>query len=121
MLDDCNPLICSPTGPGLPFGTWYLVVFDSIRLVAILAALALMFTIGVAWARSARHGGQRDRYLALAFFMVVIIGTEIQNIGNMASYRLFLSVIGIGLALRGLIRFRSEQPAKPGGRIDDGR
>lgn len=119
MLDDCNPLVCSPTGPGTPFATWYLVAFDSVRLVAISAALALMLAIGYAWARSVRHGGQRDRYLALALFAVVIIGTEIQNIGNIASYRLLLSILGILFAFRGLMRFRAEQPVKPGSRADD--
>lgn len=115
MADDCNPFVCSPTGPGTPFATWYLAAFDSIRLIAILAALGLMMAIGYAWARSVRHSGQRDRYLALAIFAVVIIGTEIQNVGNIASYRLFLSIAGIIFAFRGLMRFRYEQPAKPGG------
>lgn len=117
---DCNPLLCNPYGPGTPFGTWYLALFDSIRLVTIATALALMFAIGVAWARSVPRSGQRDRYLALASFLVVIIGTEIQNIGNIASYRLFISIFGITLAFRGLMRFRAEQPAKPGSRTDDG-
>jgi len=119
MSGDCNPLLCSPTGPGTPFGTWYLALFDSIRIVAVLVAFGLMFVTGVAWARSVPHGGQRDRYLALAIFAVVVIGTEIQNIGNVASYRLVLSLIGIVFALRGIVRFKHEQPSQPNSRADE--
>jgi hypothetical protein len=115
MGDTCVPVWCSASGPGTPFGTWYIAVFDSIRLVTILGAFALMLATGMAWNRSVKHGGQRDRYLALAAFAVAAIGTEIQNMGNLASYRLALFFIGTGLALRGLWRFRSEQPAPRGG------
>jgi hypothetical protein len=110
LLAACDPAFCSPTGPGLPFGTWYLALFDSLRLFTVLGALALMLALGMAWARSVPHGGQRDRYLALAFFSVVIIGTEIENIGNVASYRLVLSILGLLFAFRGLLKFRHETP-----------
>lgn len=114
----CNPIFCNPNGPHLPFGTWYLVVFDTVRLITILAAMGVITATGTAWARSCSHGGQRDRYLALAIFAVVVAGTEVENIGNIASYRLLLSALGVALAIRGLWRFRHEQPAKPDGIID---
>lgn len=116
---DCNPLVCSPTGPGTPFGSASIILFDSIRLATILASLGLMLATGYAWARSVRRGGQRDRFLALALLSVVIIGTQIQNIGNTGSYRPLLSALGVFFAIRGLMRFRAEQPAKPGSRADD--
>jgi hypothetical protein len=114
----CNPVFCSPSGPHLPFGTWYLAIFDTVRLVTIFAALGMMMALGIAWARSAPHGGQRDRYMALAVFAVVVIGTEVENLGNIASYRLVLSTIGVVLAYRGLWRFRHEQPSIPEGLSD---
>lgn len=115
----CNPIFCSPDGPHLPFGTWYLVIFDTVRLATIFAALGMMVALGTAWARSVPHGGQRDRYMALAIFAVVIIGTEVENLGNIASYRLVLSVVGVVLAYRGLWRFRHEEPSIPE-RLPDG-
>lgn len=117
-MGDCNPLVCSPTGPHDPFGTWYLAIFDTVRLGVILSVLALMVAIGMAWARSYPHSGQRDRYLALTVFAIIVLGTEIENMGNIASYRLALSVTGVILAFRGLLRFRHEQPSKPEGAID---
>lgn len=118
LRSGCSPIFCSPDGPGQPFGTWYLAIFDAIRLVVIFAALGVVTATGTAWARSVSHGGQRDRYLALAFFSAVVAGTEVENMGNYASYRLVLSTIGVALAIRGLWRFRHEQPSEPEGLID---
>jgi hypothetical protein len=42
LLDACDPAFCSPTGPGQPFGTWYLALFDSLRLFTVLGALGHM-------------------------------------------------------------------------------
>jgi hypothetical protein len=114
----CNPIFCNPNGPHLPFGTWYLIIFDTARLVTVLAAMGVIMATGTAWARSCSHGGQRDRYLALAIFAVVVASTEVENIGNIASYRLVLSMTGVALAIRGLWRFRHEQPAVLEGRTN---
>lgn len=117
-MGDCIPVICSPTGPHDPFGTWYLAIFDTVRLGVIGAVLVLMFAIGMAWARSVPHGGQRDRYLGLAVFAITALGTEIENFGNIASYRLVLSAVGLVFSFRGLSRFRRELPAEPEGLPD---
>lgn len=111
----CNPIFCNPNGPRLPFGTWYLAIFDTVRLIMILGAMGVITATGAAWARSCSHGGQRDRYTALAIFAVVVASTEVENIGNTASYRLVFSATGIALAIRGLWRFRHEQPSVPEG------
>lgn len=115
MLPDCLPIICSPTGPSTPFATWYLVLFDLARVLCVVAAIWLLGSIGAAWRRSYPHGGQRDRYAALGLLAFVVIGTEIENLGNIASYRLALSIVAMLLAVRGLRRFEREQPAAPGG------
>lgn len=107
----CLPLICSPTSPGHPFGSWYLAIADITRLLCIFGAFTLVAKIGVAWRRSMPHQGQRDRYLALGLLAMVITGTELENIGNYPSYRLILSLIALAFALRGLIRSQSERPA----------
>lgn len=113
MLATCNPLYCNPTYPGLPFGTWYLIIFDSLRVACVITALLLIARISAAWQRSCRHGGQRDRYAALGLFALIAIGTEVTNLGNIASYRLVLGILAISLALRGLRRFAHENPAEP--------
>ena len=113
VLPLCIPLICSPTGPHLLFGTWYLAIFDATRVVCVIACLVLLGQVGRAWRRSYPHGGQRDRYLALGVFAFVVIGTELENLGNIASYRLVLSAFAVTFAIRGLRRFGHEQPSTP--------
>lgn len=115
MLTGCLPIICSPTGPGVPFGTWYLTLFDVTRVLCVAVSIWLLGSIGAAWRRSYPHGGQRDRYAALGLLALIVIGTEIENLGNIASYRLVLSIVAMLLAVRGLHRFDREQPAAPGG------
>jgi hypothetical protein len=112
MDGNCNPLVCSPTGPHEPFGTPLLAVADSSRLLVILVALGLVFSIGMAWQRSTPHGGQRMRYLSLALLAAVVIGTEIENIGNFPSYRLVVSAVGVLCGVIGLWKFRREHPAE---------
>jgi hypothetical protein len=111
---DCVPLWCNPTYPGTPFGTWYLAIFDVLRVVCVIAALGLIGQVGAAWRRSVYHGGQRDRYAALALFAMIAIGTELADLGNIASYRLVVDIIAVLLAIRGLRRFRGETPAALG-------
>lgn len=109
---NCNPLVCDPTGPHDPFGSGILIVADSVRLLVVLAALVLVFSIGMAWQRSVPGGGQRIRYMSLAMFAAVVIGTELENIGNTPSYRLVISAIGVICGIIGLWKFRKEQPAE---------
>jgi hypothetical protein len=108
----CNPLVCSPTGPHDPFGSGLLIVADTARLLVILAALVLVFTIGMAWQRSVPHGGQRMRYMSLAMFAAVVIGTELENIGNIPSYRLVVTAAGVVCGIIGVWKFRKEHPAE---------
>lgn len=113
---DCNPLLCNPTGPHDLFGTPLLATADTIRLLVILAALALVFSIGMAWQRSVRHGGQRMRYISLALFAAIVVGTELENLGNIPSYRLVVSVIAVVSGIIGLWKFRNEDPV---GSVDE--
>jgi hypothetical protein len=113
FLTYCIPVLCSPGGPGIPFGTWYIALFDILRVLCVIGSFVLISSIVTAWHRSYPRGGQRDRYLALGLFAFIIIGTEISNIGNIASWRLALSIVAVVFALRGLKRFDHEQPATP--------
>jgi hypothetical protein len=114
VLSSCSPLICSPDYPHKPFGAWYLTLFDLARVSCVVACMVLIGLIVTAWHRSYEHGGQRDRYLALAVFAFMVVGTEVENLGNIASYRLVLALGAVVLAIRGLLRFRAELPSKPG-------
>jgi hypothetical protein len=113
MLTDCLPLICNPTEPSTPFGTWWLSIADAIRVASVIAAIWLLGRIGAAWRRSFPHGGQRDRYASLALFAFVAIGTELNDLGDIPSYQLVLSTAAVVLAIRGLRRFDTEQPSPP--------
>lgn len=113
FLLECTSLWCNPTGPGTPFGTWYIAIFDSCRVLCVIVSMWLISEIAQAWRRSFAHGGQRDRYAALGLFAFIVIANEVSSFGDIASYRLVLSVLAVLLAVRGLRRFRFEQPAIP--------
>jgi hypothetical protein len=112
MVDrgDCDPLVCNPTGPHDIFGSPLLATADTVRLLVILASLGLVFSIGMAWQRSLPHGGQRMRYLSLALFAAIVIGTELENLGNIPSYRLAVSACAVVSGIIGLWKFRNEEP-----------
>jgi hypothetical protein len=113
VLPECLPLICDPIGPGTPFGTWWLIIADVLRVASVIVAIWLLGLIGAAWRRSFPHGGQRDRYASLALFAFVAIATELNDLGDTPSYQLVLSTIAVVLAIRGLRRFDSERPSPP--------
>ena len=113
MTLSCLPIICSPSYPHTPFGTWYLAVFDLLRVACVVGCMVLIGMVITAWHRSYSHGGQRDRYLALALFAFMVVGTEVENLGNIASWRLAMSLLAVTVAIRGLRRFRRELPSPP--------
>jgi hypothetical protein len=92
-----------------------LAIYDTVRVGCVVAALILIGRIGVAWRRSYRHGGQRDRYLALALFAFIVAATEISHMGDIASYRLVVTAVALGFAQRGLRRFPGETLSVPKG------
>jgi hypothetical protein len=98
----------------MPFGTWYLTIFDVIRILCVISCLVLIGRISVQWQRAYAHGGQRARYLALGLFAFIVIATELENLGNIASYRLFLSLVAVLVANWGLRMSRAERPSAPG-------
>lgn len=109
----CLPLVCSPDYPHHPFGTWYLTLFDVVRIGCVIACLILIGRITTQWHRAYPHSGQRARYLALGLFAFVVFATELENLGNIASYRLVLSLVAVFVANWGLRKSRGEQPATP--------
>lgn len=110
----CLPLICSPDYPHMPFGTWYLALIDVVRILCVIACLMLIGSIATQWHRAYPHGGQRARYLALGMFSFIVIATELENLGNIPSYRLGMSFVAVLVANWGLRMSRDEQPATPG-------
>lgn len=113
MLPSCLPFYCIPSGPGTPFGTWWLIIADTVRVICVIMAIWLLGGIGAAWRRSYPRSGQRDRFTSLGLLAFVVIGAELQDLGNVPSYRLALSTVAMLLAIRGLLRFDHERPAAP--------
>lgn len=59
---------------------------------------------------NARASGQQARLTAQCLFAMIVIGTEVDHIGDHAHYRLALSLIGVSLMLWGAWRLRYEVP-----------
>ncbi len=90
----CGPPWCAPQGPGHPWGSPTLALYDSIRVLIILAAL---WTVGSS-IRSAVWTDDRDqclRFLALAAFAVVAGGTELEHIGDDIHWRFVATIVAV--------------------------
>jgi len=110
-------LVCSPDGPGKPFGTAWIALFDSVRVICVLAALiTLAFTPGVY--EHLRAPGQRARMIALTLFTLQSITTESEHIGDYASLRLLFNVAAVLYGLYGILQLRKEEPARMRSRND---
>lgn len=56
--------------------------------------------------------GQKCRLAGHGVFALIVVGTEVDHIGDYAHYRLFLSFLGISLLLFGVWRMRREVPPR---------
>jgi hypothetical protein len=112
LLTSCSvALVCSPDGPGTPFGTPLIALFDTIRVVCVLAALATIgFTLPAYPKMSS--GGQRARMVALLLFTLQAITTESEHIGDYASLRLGFNLAAVLYGLYGIWQLRREEPAQ---------
>lgn len=105
LAASCLPLLCPPTGPGTPFGTPWIAVLDTIRVLC-WAACLYVITRCIHAVYSIRTPQQRAIYIALALFSFAILGTEVDHFGDLAHYRLAVFAIGSVAACYGLHRIR---------------
>lgn len=101
----------SPDGPGTPWSGPVLWVVDTARVDTIL--LALVVVIGSMIAARRAGAAQSARFLALAAFALATGGTEIDHIGDDASPRLLLNVVGCGAGMYGVARFLQRHRDEP--------
>lgn len=104
----CPGLLCSPHGPDTPFGNPALVVIDSVRIVVILCAAAIVGTSLWASAANRVEAAQRGRFYGMCALALSVGTTETVHLGDYASYRLVLNIVGVGLSLWGVVSFLRE-------------
>lgn len=101
--------LCAPDGPSAPFSTSALIIVDSFRILLMVMGMVL-----VVWAPrlalEARAPGQRARLIGQGIFALIVIGTEVDHLGDYAHYRLFITFIGISVMLWGVSQLRHESP-----------
>lgn len=104
----CPGLLCSPGGPSTPFGNPALVVIDSVRVVVMLCAALIVGTS--LWASCANRveAAQRGRFYGMSALALSVGTTETVHLGDYASYRLVLNMMGVGLSLWGVVSFIRE-------------
>jgi hypothetical protein len=99
--------MCAPEGPNEPFAQPVLIWLDGFRILVMIMGVLL-----VVWTPSlilqARAVGQQARLLGQGIFSLIVIGTEVDHIGDYANYRLFLSFLGIAIMLWGTRRLSVE-------------
>lgn len=107
------PWLCSPSGPTEPFGSPVLIAVDIVRVLVVLCALGVVVTSIVGSRRAPVLSPQAARFLGLSAFALSAASTELVHLGDYASYRLPLNMIGCGLCLWGNLHFLSETRHKP--------
>jgi hypothetical protein len=106
-LTECQ-VFCNPDQPSQPFGTPLLAVWDTLRVLSILAGFIVLALLPTVIGRVRTHG-QRARFIGLGIAAAVVIDTEINHIGDYASVRLALAVAAMAFSAYGLIAARTEQ------------
>jgi hypothetical protein len=107
---DCYAL-CAPNGPNTPFAFPTIFWIDVARIIVMLLGMVLIvFTPRLVL--QAGVVGQKCRLAGQGVFALIVIGTEVDHIGDFAHYRLALSFIGISLMLYGVWRMRTESPPR---------
>ncbi len=112
MTDSETCLFCfhPPNGPSTPFATGDLMIIDSVRVVIMLGAAAII-ALSVPALRRATWPGQMIRMSALIPLAVLVISIQIEHLGDGPSWRNPLALIGVWYAAYGLWLFlRYEQP-----------
>lgn len=119
LANSCTTIVvCNPGGPSTPFATWWLILFDTIRSLCIVADVVVITQVPRALARC-RTSAQRARFIAFALWALVVITTEAEHLGDGAGIRLALNVTATGYALWGMWGFRMETPGQDTERPND--
>lgn len=98
-------VLCNPNEPSTPF-VGLLILWDSLRVLCILGALAVIGRAIVIAARAHLPAEQWWPYPALGLFCGVAVTTELVHFGDLPSYRLFVTAVAVGLTVRGCYRRR---------------
>lgn len=93
--------LCSPDTPSTPFGSPLLDVFDTLRVICYLTTVVIV-VYAVVMATRTPYPTQRARLAALAGFSLITLGTEIEHLGDGASWRLFSTIVVTVLAVYGM-------------------
>ena len=111
-LDRCPWLCSAPTGPSTPFAWPVFFVVDTVRILICLGALALIAISVWSIARSDTRG-QKARFAGAMGLYIVVIGTELDRLGDTPHWRFLVSVTAIPLLLWGYYKhLRHELPAR---------
>lgn len=103
--------LCAPDGPSTPFAFPTIFWLDLIRVLVMLGGLVLI-VLTPRLVMDADALGQKSRLLGQGFFALIVIGTEVDHIGDAAHYRLVLTVFGVFCMLFGVWRMRGEVPPR---------
>lgn len=96
-------ILCSPFGPGTPFQGpmfWW----DSLRVAAVVVGL-LVVILTPYCIRVCDDWGQAARFTAFGAFCLSVIATEYSRLGDDASPRLAVNLLGVAAALAGAVKF----------------
>lgn len=90
-----------------PFSTGWLLVWDSLRALVIVGGLGVVVA-AIALIRHTTLSSRMALTVALLCFTTSAVGTEIEHLGDHATYRLFFNLVGVLAAGGGLWLARRE-------------
>lgn len=98
----CARWLCPSDDPSSPFGPWPLWLFDTTRVVLVLLA-ALCVVMCLAAMRRCALRAQQARLAASMVLCAVLVGTELDHLGDHASWRLAAYAVAMLLLTGGLV------------------
>jgi len=100
-VDVCPWLCGGPDYPSTPFTGPAFVVIDSLRVLIALGATTLL--VAAAWAipRSVTKG-QQCRFLYVVGTAIIIVGTEIQHLGDWPNWRFLAALVTTTIGFYGV-------------------
>lgn len=96
------PWLCGgPSYPSTPFVGPVFAVVDTLRILIAVAAAGLL--VASVWAiRKAVTRGQKCRFLYVVGTAIVMIGTEIQHLGDWPNWRFLVSLVTVTVGSYGI-------------------
>jgi hypothetical protein len=101
--------LCAPDGPNTPFAFPTLFLTDILRICIMLLGVAII-VLTPRLVLSSPSKGQKARLLGQGIFALIVIGTEVDHIGDYMHYRLVLTLIGVSVMWWGLMQLKRECP-----------